>query len=145
MAGKAGSLISPRMVREFMMPHYRRIKEFADSKGIPLISVDSDGNMEELTPIMFENGVNVIFPYEVQAGSDIEEYRRKYPRLGIMGGLNKRAMAQDRPAIDGELARAERMLKHRGFVPMPDHVVPPDVSWANYKYFMERLRDLVGK
>jgi uroporphyrinogen decarboxylase len=133
------------MVRQFMMPGYRKIKEFAESKNIPLISVDSDGDVSELVPIMMENGVNHLFPFEVQAGCDVEEYRRKYPRLGIQGGLDKRALAQDREAIDRELARAERMLKHGGYIPGPDHVVPPDVPWENYKYFMERLREISGK
>ena len=145
MAGRNGSLISPRMVREFMMPGYRKIKEFAESKNIPLISVDSDGDVSELVPIMMENGVNHFFPFEVQAGCDVEEYRRMYPRLGIQGGLDKRALAKDREAIDRELARAERMLQHGGYIPGPDHVVPPDVSWDNYKYFMERLREISGK
>ena len=81
----------------------------------------------------------------MQAGSDIEEYRRKYPKLGMYGGLDKRALAKDRKAIDHELARAERMLEHGGYVPGPDHGVPPDVPWENYKYFMEQLRILVGK
>ena len=145
MAGRNGSLISPRMVREFMMPNYRKIKEFADAKNIPLMSVDSDGNISELVPIMMENGVNLFFPFEVQAGCDIEEYRRKYPRLGIQGGLDKRALARDRKAIDRELARSERMLRQGGYIAGPDHVVPPDVPWENYKYFMERLRELAGK
>jgi uroporphyrinogen decarboxylase len=143
MAGRKGSLISPKMVRDFMMPNYRKIKEFADANDIPLISVDSDGNISELVPIMAENGVNYIYPLEVQAGCDIEEYRRLYPRLGIGGGLDKRAMALDEEAIDGELDRAERMLSLGGYIAGPDHVVPPDVPWENYRYFMRGLRRLV--
>ena len=145
MSGRQGSLISPRMVRDFMMPNYRRIKQFADSKGIRLISVDTDGNVSELTPIMMENGVNLLYPFEVQAGSDIEDYRRRYPTLGISGGLDKRALALGKEAIDRELAIAERMLQHGGYLPGPDHLVPPNVSWENYRYFMHQLRAMVGK
>jgi uroporphyrinogen decarboxylase len=145
MAGRNGSLISPRMVRDFMMPNYRKVRDFASAKGIPLISVDSDGDVSQLVPLMMENGVNVYFPFEVQAGSDVEEYRRKYPRLGIMGGLDKRALAEDRKAIDRELARAERLLKKGGYIPGPDHVVPPNVPFDNYRYFMERLKEMAGK
>jgi len=145
MSGRQGSLISPRMVSDFMMPNYRKIKDFADSKGIPLMSVDSDGDVSELVPIMMENGVNFFWPFEVQAGCDIEEYRRRYPRLGIMGGLDKRALARDRAAIEAELSRVERMLRHGGYLAAPDHGVPPDVSWESYKYFMERLREITGK
>ena len=145
MSGRQGSLISPQMIRDFMVPNYRKIREFADSKNIPLFSVDTDGKVDELLPPMIEGGVNVMYPFEVQAGCDIEEYRRQYPKLGILGGLDKRAMAQDRYAIDRELERAERMLPHGGYVPGPDHMVPPDVPFELYKYFMERLRDMVGK
>ena len=125
MSGRKGSLISPQMIRDFMAPNYRKISEFADSKGIPLFSVDTDGNVDELLPPMTEAGVNMMFPFEVQAGCDIEEYRRQYPRLGIMGGLDKRALAQDREAIDRELALAERMHRQGAYVAMPDHAVPP--------------------
>ena len=145
MSGRHGSLISPQMVRDFMMPNYRKISEFADSKGIPLFSVDTDGKVDDLLPPMTEAGVNMMFPFEVQAGCDIERYRREYPKLGIMGGLDKRALAKDRKAIDRELELAERMHRQSGYVAMPDHLVPPDVPFENYKYFMERLRELVGK
>jgi uroporphyrinogen-III decarboxylase len=145
MAGRQGSLISPSMTREFMMPNYQKIKDFAGAKGVPLMSVDSDGDVSELVPIMMAHGVNYLWPFEVQAGCDIEAYRRLYPQLGIMGGLDKRALAQERQAIDHELARAERMLQHGGYVASPDHGVPPDVPWDNYRYYLERLRELTGK
>ena len=60
-------------------------------------------------------------------------------------GLDKRAMIKSREAIDLVLERAERLLPLGGYVPGPDHGVPPDVPWKNYKYCMERLRKLVGK
>ena len=54
-------------------------------------------------------------------------------------------MIKSREAIDLVLERAERLLPLGGYVPGPDHGVPPDVPWKNYKYCMERLRKLVGK
>ena len=93
MSGKQGSLISPRMVREFMMPCYDRIAAFAREHGVRLLSVDTDGDCSQLVPVMMEHGVNYFFPFEVQAGNDILAYRKKYPTLGIMGGLDKRALA----------------------------------------------------
>ena len=145
MSGRQGSLISPQMVEDFMMPNYRKIREFADSKGIPLFSVDTDGKVDELLPPMTKAGINVMYPFEVQAGCDVEEYRRQYPKLGMLGGLDKRAMAVSREAIDRELERAKRMLPMGGYVPGPDHLVPPDVPFELYKYYLERLRDITGK
>jgi len=144
MSGKQGSLISPAMIEEFMMPNYRKIGAFAQVHQIPLVSVDSDGRVDELLPIMTQNGVNVFFPFEVQAGSDIEAFRRQYPRLAMLGGLNKYALTQGRPAIDAEIAKAARMLKHGRYIPGLDHLIPPDVSWDDYVYYIGKLKEVLG-
>ena len=145
MSGKQGSLISPQMVNDFMMPNYRRVKEFAESKNIPLVSVDSDGDVSELVPIMMENGINFYWPFEVQAGCDVAEYRQSYPALSIYGGVDKRALAKGRKEIDREIERVEPVLKLGGYIPAPDHLVPPDVPWDNFNYYMQKLKTLVGK
>ncbi len=100
MSGKQGSLISPAMVNEFMMPCYDRIADLAKRCGVRVISVDTDGNCGELVPLMMAHGVNVFMPFEVQAGNDLFDYRRRYPTLGIMGGLDKRALARGRAEIE---------------------------------------------
>jgi len=37
MAGKNGSLISPNLIREFMLPNYRKVKQFVDRHNIPAL------------------------------------------------------------------------------------------------------------
>jgi uroporphyrinogen-III decarboxylase len=37
------------------------------------------------------------------------------------------------------------MLERGRYIPGLDHGVPPDVSWDNYRYFYERLRELIWK
>ncbi|MGI6570712.1 MAG: uroporphyrinogen decarboxylase family protein, partial [Caldicoprobacterales bacterium] len=65
MSGKNGSLISPTMVKEFMVPNYKKIKAFADTHHIPIFSLDTDGDCSELIPLFLESGINLIFPFEV--------------------------------------------------------------------------------
>jgi len=142
MSGRQGSLISPKMVNEFMMPCYDRMAAFAREAGARVISVDSDGDVRELVPIFMEHGVNLIYPFEVQAGSDVLEYRHKYPRLGILGGLDKRALAAGRAAIDKEVDRAREMVKYGRYIPSYDHLIPPDVAWDNFRYSAGRLREV---
>lgn len=144
MSGKQGSLISPAMIEEFMMPQYDRVAAFCRKHGVEIFSVDSDGMVDELIPVMMKHGVNAFMPFEVQAGCDIELFREKYPTLGIMGGLDKRVLAAGKPEMDKELGKAERMLARGGWVPGFDHLIPPDVPWANYSYFMENLRRVMG-
>jgi len=144
MSGKQGSLLSPAMIEEFMMPQYNRIAEFARRRGVPLFSVDSDGLVDELVPVMTRHGVNAFFPFEVQAGSDVEVFRRDFPELGILGGLDKRALAEGKNEMHRELDRAGRMLAAGRYVPGFDHAIPPDVPWANFSYFVGELKKMVG-
>ncbi len=144
MAGRQGSLISPRMVRRFMMPCYDRIAAFARDHGVRLVSVDTDGDCSQLVPIMREHGINVFFPFEVQAGSDIEEFRRLYPDIAIWGGLDKRALAEGRAAIDREVERARRMVGQGRYIPGFDHLIPPDVAWDDFRYAADRLREVTA-
>jgi hypothetical protein len=144
MSGKQGSMISMAMCEEFMMPSYDRIASFARSRGIPVISVDTDGDVRELVPAMMRHGVNAMMPFEVQAGNDLPACRGRYPRLGIMGGLDKSALAKTRADIHRELDRAERMFAAGGWIAGFDHLIPSDVPWESFAYAMRELVRMAG-
>ena len=143
MCYRGGPLISPRHWEEFMGPCYRRIKCFADEHSIPVISVDTDGNPELITPLMIRAGVNLLFPMEVAACCDVAVWRSKYPTLALMGGIDKRALAQGKAAIDAELARIRPALAAGRYIPDLDHLIPDDVSWEHYEYYARSLRRVV--
>ncbi len=143
MAFKTSTLLSPHMARRYMLPRYRRVVDFLTARGVPFIGLDSDGMIDPLIPIWLDAGLNFLYPFEVQAGMDVIAVRRKYGRdLRIWGGVDKRALAQGPEAIDAELARLKPLIDEGGYIPHPDHGIPPDVSFANYGYFMERLREV---
>jgi uroporphyrinogen decarboxylase len=144
MAYRTGPLVGPQMMRRYMVPRYRRVVEFVRSRGVELIALDSDGDISELIPCWLEAGINVLYPFEVQAGMDVLEVRRRYGRdLRMWGGIDKRVLAQSPEAIDRELARIRPLIEAGGYVPSPDHSLPPDVSFDNYRYFMDALRELL--
>ena len=145
MSGKTGSLISPVMVRDFMMPNYKRIKKFTDDHNIPIFSLDTDGDCSELVPLFLESGINLIFPFEVAAGSDVLEYRRKYPNLCIMGGIDKREISKGPEALETELARVDSMFKGPGYIPAIDHLFPPEVSYDDFKQFCAAVKQRIDK
>lgn len=143
MASKNGCLISPELFREFMLPNYRRVAEFAKAHGIEIILTDSDGYIDDLAGLMMEAGVTALYPFEIGAGCDVPGCRRRYPTLGMIGGLAKECMITGRESIDREIEKARAYIKLGRFIPGPDHFVLSNVSWANYRYFMERLREVV--
>ncbi len=145
MAYKTGPLISPAMVRRFMLPRYRRIVETVRAAGVDVIVVDSDGDVSELIPLWLEAGINGVEPLEQAAGNDLRAYRREYGRdLLMLGGIDKRALAQGRQAIDRELAEKLPLAREGGYLPMVDHGIPPDVSWENWRYYWERKKEGLG-
>ncbi len=144
MSGRNGSLISPRMVREFMLPNYQKINAFAKTHDIHIFSLDTDGDCSELIPLYLESGVNMVFPFEVAAGCDIVKYREQYPSLCIMGGIDKQEVAKGPEAIDRELARVEKVFQQTGYIPALDHLIHPEISWDDFQYFVKRLREMTS-
>ena len=144
MAYKNGSLVSPSCVRKYMAPHYRRINEFLYSKGVDIITLDSDGNIWELIPIWLECGINGVLPNEVAAGMDVVKMRKKFGKnLILVGGIDKRVLALKKKDIEKEVMnKVPYLLSSGGYFPTIDHAVPPNVPLGNYLYYLELVRRL---
>jgi len=138
MAYKAGPLISPKLFREFMSPYYRRLVDFLHKHGIKIVLVDTDGRIDELIPLFLEVGVNGLYPIEIAADNDPVEFRKQYPELIMIGGVDKRQLSKTREDIRRELmSKLPYLLERGGYMPGVDHLVPPDVSLDNFKYYTE--------
>jgi uroporphyrinogen decarboxylase len=75
---------------------------------------------------------------------DVVEVRRRFGRdLRMWFGIDKRALAQGPAEIDAELARVRPLVEEGGYVPGLDHSMPPDIPFAHYCTYMERLREIV--
>ncbi|MCE5258927.1 MAG: hypothetical protein LLG44_07715 [Chloroflexi bacterium] len=136
-----GPLINPRVFRAKVGPHYKRITTLLNSYGINVVSLDCDGKIDALVPIWFENGVNTMFPIEVGTwDASIAPWRAKYGReLRGVGGMNKKVFAYDYAAIDTEVERLKPLVALGGYLPCPDHRIPPDAKWENVQYYCERM------
>ena len=142
---KNSSFISPAMFREFLLPSYKKLTGMLRDHGVKIMVVDSDGYNWKLIPLFMEGGVTGMGPMEVAAGMDVVEVRKAFPRFQIIGGIDKRAMAAGKDAIDTELNRkVPPLFKTGGYIPCCDHSVPPDVSWENFRYYRKRLTELAG-
>jgi len=147
MASKTGSMISREMFEEFLSRYYVRLIAFLTQHGIKNIHVDSDGFIEDLIPLWVRLGVTGIFPFERQAGNDMLRIRREFPKLQIMGAVDKRVFMRERPLsdIDEDLLIIETLLTQGGCIPHADHHVPDDACWNNFRYYRTRLNDLIDK
>ena len=135
----AGPLISPRTFREFMLQPYKKLTSLLRDHGVDVIYVDTDGDCWKLIDLFIEGGVTAMYPFEVQSHMDVREVRRKYPRLALQGGIDKKALAQGKDAIDRELEAKVPVAASGGYIPHVDHAPPPDISWDNFRYYRQRL------
>ena len=146
MCYKTGPLISPEIFKEFMLPAYKKFTSLLKGNGVDIIIVDTDGNCWELIPLFIKGGVTCIYPMEVAAEMDVVEVRKKFPKLQMTGGIDKRVLAKDKSSIDRELeGKIPYMIKQGGYIPHIDHNVPPDVPFENFVYYRKRLEELIGK
>jgi hypothetical protein len=147
MAYNAGPLLSPRHFKKYMLPHYRRITDLCHRHGVDVTWVDCDGKIDALLPLWLEAGVNCMFPLEVGTwGADPIKFRQEYGRdLLMMGGFNKRILAQSTEAIEREILRLAPLVEAGGFIGFCDHRVPPDVPYQNYLFYLEKVREIWGQ
>ncbi|MCK4298862.1 MAG: hypothetical protein KAX80_04985 [Planctomycetes bacterium] len=145
-----GPLISPDMIREFILPYYQQLMTDIKRRQIDrsrhlYFHVDSDGYVVPVMPLYREIGMDVMSPFEVAAGCDVVEIGQQFPDLVISGGIDKRVLAKGKDEIDRYLERIIPPTRERGgYIPTCDHGVPAEVGYENYLYYRKRMVELGG-
>jgi uroporphyrinogen decarboxylase len=140
-----GSMISLAMVKQFMLPYYKRIIDALTARGVTIFWVDTDGDCSALIPLFLSVGVTGMYPFETHCGMDVVKVRQQYPKLQMCGGIPKSEIAKGKERIDEVLAPIEEVLQTGGFIPFGDHFIPPDVRWEEYKYYRTRLNEMIDR
>jgi len=135
---KNGPLLSPDTFRIFVFPHLRRMVDFFRSCGTRYFAVDTDGDPTVLVPLFMDAGVDVLWPIERASEISPQGLRQQFGRdLRLWGGVDKRVLAQGPEAIRAHLREFIPLIEAGGFIPTVDHAVPPDISWDNFRYYMD--------
>ena len=137
-AMKGGPLIGPETFRTFIYPHLKRMVDFFRSRGTRYFAVDSDGDPTVLIPLMMDAGVDVVWPIERASEISPQEWRRRFGRsLRLWGGVDKRILSTGRANVRRHLREFIPLIEEGGFIPTVDHTVPPEVSWDDFRYYMD--------
>lgn len=145
MAYKGASMLSPAMTRQYLLPVWRRWNTLAREAGVPVLMVDSDGNIDELIPLWIEAGFNLCQPVEVAAGCDLAAYRKRFgTQMAYWGGIDKRCIARGGTDLDEEMARIAAVVHQGGVIPGCDHGMPFDISWQNLLHFGRLWAEMTG-
>ena len=146
-----GSLISPDMIEEFLMPYYKELIDNARARNMDQgrrlhMQLDTDGKCMPVIDIYQKwLDMDILSPFEVASGCDVVQVGKDYPDLIMIHGIDKRIMAKSKEAIDAELERIIPVMKARGgYIPACDHGVPPEVSLENYLHYRKRCLEYGG-
>jgi uroporphyrinogen decarboxylase len=142
--GSSGPLFSPASYRAIFDRHYRDLIGFYKAHGVPLALVDSDGFTEPLIPCWLESGFDILFPIEVgKWGANAAALRQKFgPTLRMLGGVNKHLLGGGEAALRQHLLAMKPEVDRGGFLPIPDHRVPPEVSYPQMQRYIEIFREV---
>ena len=102
--------------------------------------------MNTVVDVFLESGINVMFPSEPAAGMDMVSLRQRYGRtLAFKGGIDKHVLRQDKAAIERELTyKLQPSMQAGGTVFGLDHRIPNGTPLANYRYYVDTAREILG-
>ena len=142
LAEKHGPCISPKIYREFLLPHYRKVTGFLAKNGIDRIMMDSDGNINPILDSVVEAGITGTWPLEVNSGMNAVAVRKKYgEKLFLGGNLDKRELAQGGEAMRGEVdTKVPALKKMGGYFPGVDHLVHVEFSLQRFREYAEYMK-----
>jgi len=145
--GRNGPLFSPTTYRAFYDQHYRRMVEFYHGHGVRWVLLDSDGKTDPLIPCWLESGIDILFPIEVGVWqADPVALRQQYGKsLRMMGGVDKHIIPRGEAAIRAHLERLRPLVEEGGFIPLPDHRIPPSCSLDQFREYVRVFQDVFGR
>lgn len=144
MSSGTGSMVSPAMIREFMTPYYKRLTGFLKGKGIDIVFIDTDGYCHDLIPVYMESGITGMYPIEATCGMDVVRVRKEFPTLRMMGGVPKMEIRYGKKRIDEILKPVAEAFAGGGYIPFGDHLIPPEIHWEEFRYYRNRLNDIIS-
>jgi uroporphyrinogen decarboxylase len=142
MSYKTGPMISPSFFKEFMFANYQRLARFLKEHGIKVIFWDSDGDPGPVLDLIVKTGINGWVPMEIASDVDPLEIRKRFPKLVLWGGIDKRIIAFGKKEdIKKEITKkVPFLLREGGYLPTIDHAVAPETPLSNYIYYLHELK-----
>lgn len=139
-----GPLVSPSLYRQYYHRHYRRMIEAYHQAGVRYVMIDSDGKIDDLLPLWLESGFDIIFPIEVGTWkASPVAFRKQYGRqLRMIGGIDKHVIPRGEPAIRAALEPLRETVLEGGYLPMPDHRIPPDCSLEQFRTYLRVFKEV---
>ena len=136
-----GLMVSPKFLRQYVFPYYKRIGDLCHRYGKPLIW-HSDGNHTAVLDDIIDCGVSAVHPVE-PSSVDAFELKRQYgDRLTFIGGMDVDLMSRGTPETVAETTHRllEQLVPGGGFVAGGGNSIPKYVPLENYNAFLDTVK-----
>ena len=140
MGSQRGLMISPEMVRRFVIPGCKRLVEQAHSYGLKVI-YHSCGSIVDVIPDLIQAGVDAIHPIQaLAAGMDPYNLKQKFEgKVSFCGGVDTQdLLVNASPEQVRAKVRELRTIFPTGLIISPSHeAIMPDVPPQNIRALFE--------
>ncbi|OIO89931.1 MAG: hypothetical protein AUJ92_20185 [Armatimonadetes bacterium CG2_30_59_28] len=142
---KNGMLYSPKVHRELVLPSHQATRAFCDRHDLPMI-FHCDGYMGEMIPLLIAAGFDAMQPIEARCGNDIRKYKKQYGAdIVFFGNISTDVMCRTKDEIFEEVSTKVTAAKEGGgYMYHCDHSIPPTVSFENYSFVIDLVRQYGG-
>ena len=141
-----GSLISPKMYEDIVLPSYKPLLEVASRHGIETLICRTYANMKVLIPSLLKWGIDCLWACEVEQNvMNYPTLRKEFGKdLKLIGGIDLDALRSSKGAIRQAVDEIKPLVEEGGFIPLADGRIRPDVPYDNYVYYRKLLREIIG-
>lgn len=145
MGSQRGLMLSPDMVRSFIIPGCKRLVEQAHSYGLKVI-YHSCGSIVDIIPDLIEAGVDVIHPIQaLAAGMDPANLKEKFEgKVSFCGGVDTQDLLVN-GAPEDVMTKVRELREYfpTGLIVSPSHeAILPDVPPANIKALFDGAKEI---
>jgi len=136
------TLFAPKLYEQLLFPAHKKYCDYLKSRGKPLIC-HSCGKIDVLIPKFIEAGFAAIQPLEAKCGQDVRELGKLHGgKICFFGNIDIRKLSGTKKDVQEEVVpKVEAAKKFGGYIFHSDHSVPPTVSFENYCYAVELVRE----
>lgn len=135
-----GPLLSPRLLREFILPYFREEVDTFKKRGVKVL-MHNDGQIMSIMDDLVATGIDGIHPVERAAGMSLELMKSKYgEKLTLIGNVDSKTVLTQGPreAIEKQVVECISIAAHGGgYILASDHSIHEGVPSVNAKVLFE--------
>lgn len=145
MGSQRGLMISPKLVKEFVIPGAKKLVQVAHSYGVKVV-YHSCGSIVEAIPFLIEAGVDIIHPIQaLAAGMDPQNLKDKFEgQVSFCGGVDTQELLPNgTPEQVAAKVKELRTIFPTGIIISPSHEgLQDDVPPQNIKAMFDEVNKI---